>query len=309
MRRDRALILLLPLAAALAVGAHSTNSVLESRVQQAAPTGDVGVLPNGRVLRVLSLGLDRLVADLFWLRTAYYVGDEHSEAAGYPSLARLAELVTDVDPTFRTVYVVMSGAISALQGDPGASISLLEKGIRNVEYWKLHFLLGFSYFIETLEYDRAAEQMQLAAAKGGPSYLALLATRLYANAGDQETAIAFIRARLAEERDEGTRQALTKRYVDLWITRDLERIDAGVRVFRQREGRDPASVQELVQAGLIQSEPRDPRGGPYRIQNGQAVSDVPHDSLELNRPYKPTAADIQAEYEQMRKTQDEGGLK
>ena len=182
-------------------GVHQANRALEARVHDRRPAGDVGPLPDGKALRVLSLGFDRLIADLFWLRTVYYMGDERSDAAGYPAAARLANLVTDIDPYFRTVYVVMSGAVGALQGDPDAAIALLEKGTRHVEYWKLHFILGFNYFMEKLDYASAARHMQLAAEKGGPPYLQLLSARLYAQAGDPETAIAFIRARLQETED------------------------------------------------------------------------------------------------------------
>jgi tetratricopeptide (TPR) repeat protein len=274
---------------------HQINRALEPRVVDATPSGDVGPLPDGTALRVLSLGFDRLVADLFWLRTIYYVGDERSQAAGYPAVGRLANLVTDIDPSFASVYVVMSGAISGLQGDPDGAIALLEKGVQHVDQWKLHFLLGFDYFIEKLDYARAAREMESAARLSAgdaeaPPYLPLLVARLYASAGDRETALAFIQARLREEPEAEMRKALEKRYWDLWVTRDLAAIDAAIAEYQKRTGRAPLVLEELVRGGLLDPEPRDPRGGHYRIEGARAVTDLEYDSLQMHRPYSAARA-------------------
>lgn len=288
LREFRFEIGLLALLCVIGWTVHQSNLGLEKRVEIQRATGDVGSLPDGATLRVLSLGFDRLVADLFWLRTVYYVGDEHSQAAGFPAVDRLADLVTDIDPEFRTVYVVMSGAIGGLKGDPDGAIALLEKGIQHVDYWKLHFLLGFNYFIERLDYGRAAEQIRLAATKeGGPPYLPLLSARLYAQAGDPETALTFIKARLAETTHKETRDALQKRYWDLWITRDLRAIDDAIEAQVQQEGRPPASVADLVSAGRLEREPLDPRGGHYHIEAGRAATDLEYAELKVHPSYPP----------------------
>ena len=290
----------------LGAGTHASNRAVETYVHAEQPDGDVGPLPDGHALRVLSLGFDRLTADLFWLRTVYYMGDERSAAAGYPASARLARLVTDIDPGFRTVYVVMSGAIGALMGDPDAAIALLEKGIQHVEYWKLHFLLGFNYFIERMDYAGAAEQMRLATQKGGPPYLPLLSARLYAQAGDHETAIAFIKARLAQTEHEETRVALEKRYWDLWISRDLTAIDRAIEAYRRAHGAEPANLAALVGAKLLEREPTDPKGGTYRIEGGRAATDLRYARLEVHRAHAPTKRQIERDDELTRQQQDEG---
>jgi tetratricopeptide (TPR) repeat protein len=281
-------LLMAALVCALGTGVYTANRALEARVRAALPAGDVGPLPDGHAVRVLSLGFDRLLADLFWLRAIYYVGDDSSAAAGYPAVDRLAELVTDIDPYFETAYVVMSGALGGLKGDPDAAIALLEKGVQHVSFWRLHFLLGFNYFMERQEYARAARALErayeLGAQDGAPPYLPLLAARLYANGGEPETAFAFVEARLRDERDEATRRALEKRYWDLWITRDLRRIDAAIADHRRRVQREPLRIEELVASGALAAEPRDPRGGPYRIEAGRATTDLSYDRLELYRP-------------------------
>jgi tetratricopeptide (TPR) repeat protein len=278
---------LIALLVALGLGGYLVNQRLEGSREAAKATGDVGPLPDGKALRVLSLGFDRVVADLFWVRTVYYIGDDQSDAVGYPEAARLADFVTDIDPGFRTVYVVMSGAITVLQGDPDAAIELLQKGIRHVEHWKLHFLLGFTYFVEKLDYERAAVEMQTAAEKGGPPYLPLLASRLYADAGDPQTALAFIQARLREESNPDARDALQERYKSLWIARDLVRIDDAIEAYEETRNAMPRSIAELLEAGLLEHEPRDPAGGTYSIEKGRAATAIDYEPLKVNVPYLP----------------------
>lgn len=254
-------------------GTFVTNQRLERAALQRELVGDVGVLPDGPTLRVLSLGFERLVADLFWLRTVYYLGDPASESAGYPAAPRLAELVTDIDPYFTSVYALMSGVLSVLRQAPEESYRLLEKGLRyNDHYWKLHFLQGFTLFFDMREYRRAAEHMTAAYERGGPRYLALLATRLYAAGGAPETGMAFIEARLQQEPTPEIREVLEARYRSLWIERDLARIDSAIAAFRHEQGREPASYAELVDAGYLFPEPLDPAGRRYLIEEGRATT-------------------------------------
>src|SRR5688572_14729990 len=103
LRRIKRELLLAAAIGTLGAGAHWVNLGLEQRIEAAERGLEVAVLPDGKALRVLSLGFDRLVADLFWVRTVYYVGDERTAQMGYPNLDAWAELVTDIDPSFRTV--------------------------------------------------------------------------------------------------------------------------------------------------------------------------------------------------------------
>jgi hypothetical protein len=299
---------LLALLVAIGTAVHAANQSLERRIDVILPTGQIGALPDGRAIRVLSLGFDRLIADLFWLRTVYYVGDERFESAGYPALGRLANLVTDIDPGFRTVYVVMSGAIAALTGNVDGAIELLHKGTEHVDYWKLHFLLGFNYFLEKQDYGSAAEQMRLAASlPGAPPYLPLLSARLYAQSGDPETALIFIRARLEATDHEETRSALEKRYWDLWITRDLRKIDAAAAAYTAHHGMPPSQIASLVSEGLLAAQPLDPRGELYRLENGRAATDLAYEDLVVHRSYGASAGQIADRVREMQQQQEGRG--
>ncbi len=278
---DGALVGLLCLAG---VAIHAANQRLEAQALAASPAGEVGALPDGRVLRVASLGFERVVADLFWLRTVYYVGDDEVTRAGYPDAFRLANLVTDIDPQFASAYVIMNSVLAVLRQRPDESLALLDKGVReNPDHWRLRFLRGFTLFFDLDDHARAADDMRAAFELGGPKYLQLLAARLYAQGGAPETALAFVEARLAEEGEPKARARLLARRRDLLIERDLAAIQRALDAWPHAEKRAPRDVAELVRAGLLAAEPRDPDGGAYEIAGGRAATRLPWKPLEVHR--------------------------
>ena len=276
--------LLLPWLVVVGWGVHASNRFLEARAVEQVADGKVGALPDGNTLRVLSLGFDRVVADLFWIRTTYYIGDPVSSNAGWPSAERLAQLVTDIDPHYDSVYVLMASVLNGLRHDPDAAIRLLEKGAAVSKYWRIQFLLGFQYFMEKQDYVRGAEHLERAAALGGPPYLQFLVSRLYSSAGDPTTAMQFIEARLQNEEQPEVRAQLEKRLSDLWINRDLGLIDAAVAHYRESRHREPGSVRALVDAGLLSALPRDPKGGEYFLRDGKAATHLEYEVLKLHMP-------------------------
>jgi tetratricopeptide (TPR) repeat protein len=265
------------------------NRSLEAGQIERASDGSVGALPDGATLGVLSLGFERLVADLFWIRTVYYVGDEYAEQAGWPDAERLAHLVVDIDPQFYSAYVVMGSVLNGLRKDPDAAIRLLQKGAAVSSYWRIHFLLGFQYFMEKGDYQTGARHLERAFALGGPEYLPSLITRLYSQAGDPTTAMQFVAARLQTEETPEIRERLKRRYSDIWINRDLRLIDTAIERFGAEKKRAPKSIGELVEAGLLPGTPRDPEGGAYAIRDGRAHTDLEHEVLKLHNPRGETS--------------------
>jgi hypothetical protein len=282
-------LILLPLLLAAAWTVDATNHWLEARQVSKSADGDIRVLPDGNVVRVLSLGFERTVADLFWIRTAAYIGDSAAADAKWPAAERLANLVTDVDPYFDTPYVVMASVLNGMKHDPDAAIRVLEKGTKTTKYWRIHFLLAFQYFMEKQDYVRGAQCLERAIALGGgPPYLQFLVSRLYSNAGDPTTAMQFIAARLKNEEDPNMRAQLEERLSDIWVNRDLGLIDAAIASYGSKhKGAVPKNIRALVDAGLLPALPRDPKGGEYSIEDGRAHPNIPYTRLNLNNPRPP----------------------
>jgi hypothetical protein len=135
--------------------------------------------------------------------------------------------------------------------------------------------------LETGELDRRVE-LALEHFESS-SALALLAARLYAEAGAPETAMAFLEARLRGEQSVAVRRRLEARYHDLWVPRDLARIDAALAEFERERGRPAGSIDRLVDSGLLIPEPRDRAGEAYFIEEGRAATRFDHETLRIYR--------------------------
>jgi hypothetical protein len=105
-----------------------------------------------------------------------------------------------LDPEFDSAYQTGGIILSVLGNSPDKSNRLLMKGLQpNPDAWQIPFYIGFNYFFYLEDYRNAAVYMDRASGlPGRPQYLPKLASRLYIQAGDPDTALEFL-DRMARE--------------------------------------------------------------------------------------------------------------
>ena len=119
--------------------------------------------------------------------------------------------------------------------------------------------------------------MRAARLPDGPSYLPGLATRMAAEAGNPDTALAFLEARLTDTQDPEMREVLAYRMKEVIIERDLRILESAVEAYRTQHGTLPATFTDLVVAGALPILPQEPFGGDYRLDRKTgAVSSSTH---------------------------------
>ncbi|MBZ4422721.1 hypothetical protein K8638_40420 [Myxococcus sp. RHST-1-4] len=229
------------------------------------------MLPRLEVVRAVGAPIHHLVTDYFWIQTIQAVG-KASTRHEYRDIYDYADMVTELDPKFRQVYV-FAGVAIPFTGRNGKwfnteeSTRLLEKGLRNFpDYVYLRIILAYNLSTFHQQYERAAKILEEASKlPDAPEYLPGLATRLHAQAGNFDAGLELARS-LAESSDEPeTRELFERRVMELELERELSRVDAAVQAYRQREGRLPSGVQALVDAGDLPRLPEDPLGGVIQL--------------------------------------------
>ena len=126
-------------------------------------------LSSGKTIKRLSLGLEGLTAQVYWIRTIQYFGGKLIDSGkplssmmsadiDMPMLGPLLEIVVTLDPHHMPAY--RFGAIFLPERDVPAAISLLEKGTReNPTEWRLYQDLAYIYWQQgnsARKEDRAA---------------------------------------------------------------------------------------------------------------------------------------------------------
>ena len=228
------------------------------------------LLPRHEVLNLVSAGMRTLAADYYWLQTIQQVG-RASNAAEYRDVYAYANLSTDLDPWFKSVYHFASVAIPFNKGretwvNTGESSTLIRKGLeRYPDDYQLQFLLSHN-----LMYYEAAGRilLRLSATPNAPRFLGHLATRVLAQAGDFDLAMDFATGMRDGATDPEARAFFERRILQLQSERVLQTIDAATARFQHREGRLPKGVGELVEANDLPVQPADPLGGSLFIDDG-----------------------------------------
>jgi tetratricopeptide (TPR) repeat protein len=175
------------------------------------------------------------------------------------------DVITTLDPLFVRVYEAGGIALVTLVSLPEESNRLLEKGIRyNPEVWDLPFYLGFNYYFDLHDDQKAAEYIAEAARlPGAPDFLAGFAVRLYASARTPQDAIDFLAQMYTKTEDETVKRVLERRLKEVVVERDLQLLEEAIRRYREGNKRPPQHLDDLVGPGLLRTLPREPFGGQY----------------------------------------------
>jgi tetratricopeptide (TPR) repeat protein len=224
-------------------------------------------LPKGEYLKPALLGYHHLGADILWLRLVQVIGKKRNSADEYEWMYHALDVLTTLDPQYAYAYYAGGVTLGDLANRPDLSIRLLEKGVKaNPEVWNIPFLLGYNYYFLVGDPAKGAEYiMKAASLPDGPAYLPGLATRMAAEAGNPDTALAFLEARLTDTHDPEMREVLANRMKEVIIERDLRLLESAVDAYRTQYRILPATITDLVVTGALPILPQEPFGGDYRL--------------------------------------------
>lgn len=245
-----------------------------ARVRLAAPvehtqTAAPVYLPKAEYLRPMSLGFANVLADILWFRAISYFGGHYRGDRVYPWLAHMCDLVTDLDPRAEHVYRFAGVILAWEAGEADQGIRILEKGIRTFpDSWMMHYWLGFNYYFFKSDFKQAAFYLGRAAQlPGAHPNAARLAALLYKEEYGAETASEFLREMERNTDDPQMQEVVQRHLLEAQLTEAIEQLTQAVNVYRERFAHFPEGIQDLVDAGMLTSVPRDPFGGEYRVDS------------------------------------------
>lgn len=264
------------------------NQIELERDRVASKIEELGSLPEGKYLKPAVLGYPHLAADILWLRTIQVIGKRGTTPQEYEWIYHAMDVLTTLDPQYDYAFQVGGIVLTELANRPDLSSRLLEKGLdSNPTIWQIPFYLGYNNYYYLHDDAKAAEYMTRAAQlPGRPAYLPLLATRLYAEAGNPEVALNFLGEMWRQTQDEHVKAQLETRIKELIIERDLRMLEDAIGRFRTTTGHLPVTLKDLVGRGTLAAVPHEPFGGEYRYDSrtGEVTSSTHPDRLRVQRP-------------------------
>jgi hypothetical protein len=270
----------------LALGALSAAAAgLRARADRLRPPAvetqlEVPPFPS-ELTQPFSFGFSSVLADAMFLEAIQVFGGRRQNqtlADGAPDdrrLYRLLDYATDLDPKFRGAYrfagySMPRNTLDSRVANAFETEQILQRGVRErPDDWQIAFVLGYVQAFHLGETQQAATTLAHAARlAGAPAYLGFLANRLAVQGGDLDAAEAMARTMAEQASEEKTKAEWEARLVDLQMERQIRAIEARVKRFRDRTGRDPTSLRELVRTGDLPAVPEEPHGKEYVIENG-----------------------------------------
>jgi len=226
---------------------------------------DLLYMPNGKYLKAVSLGHAPLVADFVYLWAIQYYSD-YDRGDRYRYVEHVfGDVIAELDPGYIDPYWLGALILSTEAQDVEGGLRLLDRGFeKNPSAWILPFLAGWECD-RVGQFDRAAAYFDKAArAPGAPPDLFRLKAGMTARTGNLREAIARWEDVLDDPRnDDGARAIATRQIRTLTVRADVQDLDGAIAVYRERNGRPPRGLEDLVRDGIMRTLPQDPDGAPY----------------------------------------------
>lgn len=228
------------------------------------PGGSIIYLPSGKALRFAALGYTSLAADLIFLWAIQFFSNT-AVPGRFRYVDHVFSVIAELDPRFIDPYEI--GALIAIAdaGDPTAAFAILDRGLaKNPDEWLFPYEAGHLAQLSLKDYELARRYYQkVMDIPGSPE----IAKRLYANAAYKEMNYEMAWESWLEvyrtARDEKIRKFAENHLYQVKATVDKIALFEAAQKFKERAGRFPRSLEELVRAGLVREIPKDYDGGDY----------------------------------------------
>jgi tetratricopeptide (TPR) repeat protein len=251
-------------------------------------------ISSGKVIHLLSMGQDALLADIYWTRVVQYYGARlRDHKSDFHLLAPLLNITATLDPQLKVVYTFGSIFLAEPSpwgpDDPQKAIDLLRRGITAMpDDWRLYHQLGFIYYWNLQDYGKAAAAYQEGAKNPhADDWMRVMAAAIHLKGGDRDTSL-FLWQKIYDSTGDVTIRANALVHINgLHAVKDMEAIEQTARKFRDLNGRWPDSIEELVSTRLLARVPKDPDGYAYRILPGGKVGLDPKSTVRLDYDRAP----------------------
>jgi tetratricopeptide (TPR) repeat protein len=222
-------------------------------------------MSSGKTIKKMSLGLDALAADIYWIRTVQYFGRKLIDSGKPLSsaatkdlrmdlLAPMLNIVVTLDPQHVPAY--RFGAMFLPERDLPAAIALVEKGVsENPNAWRLYQDLGYIYWQagnssspqeQADNYGKSAEWYEKGAnVAGAPWWMHDIAGVMKIKGGSREAARAVYEAYLTSD-DQNVRGQAVERLKQLRALDEIDAINALLARYKEQTGACPSDLRVLA---------------------------------------------------------------
>lgn len=234
--------------------AHGAHRQADARRHEVDVDMALLYLPNGPTLKLASLGFHEPLADLLWFRTVLLFGERWGtdpNGSWGPWVRGMVEAVVHLDPSWRTPYFY-GGMFLRVMEDADGSDAIFRAAIDAIPHDAFFpFALGMNAFLLRKDTAEAARWLAVAARRpNAPPWYAAAAASFLSDANQRATAIRFLEEERASTTDPDIQKTLDTKLQELRHDEWADRLEQARTTYKERQGVDIQSVDDLARAGL-----------------------------------------------------------
>jgi len=228
---------------------------------------EIRIAPEKEISDLLSLDHRGFLADMYFIQV-----NLHSGSLMWKPLEikfdsdwsyAMMDVITDLDPKYYVAYLFTGMGLIHRFDDVKRARPIIEKGMGVFpDSWELPFWIGYDHYVYLEDHETASTYLWQAFQKpdAPKRFLSMMLSALK-KSGDYEKAFIAMQVLLNEAKDEKLKMIYAKKLIQL---KNLAVLQKAAQIYRERHGRFPTDLNELVTSGLIEKLPEDPFGSDYQ---------------------------------------------
>jgi tetratricopeptide (TPR) repeat protein len=256
-------LLVLILLAALA-GLAGLKAATDGIARQKLPGASIIYIPSGKFLKYATFGYRSLAADVIYLWAIQYYSTPTIDDR-FDHLDHIFAIINELDPRYQDPYEV--GALIAVQEahNVEAAFAILDRGAaNNPDQWVYAFNAGHIALMTLKDYPLAEKYFaRCMKIPGAPEFVERLRANAIFKKGDLKTSWETWLDIYKRAPDERTKRIASNHLYNVKATVDRTALEGELARFRERTGRFPSDLGELVRTGLLREVPKDLDGKDY----------------------------------------------
>jgi len=265
-------LLVLALAGALA-GLVTFKGLTDRVVRKKVPGSSIIYIPSGKFLKFAAFGFRPLAADLIYLWAVQYFSTPTIDDR-FQHLDHIFAIINELDPRYQDPYEV--GALIAVQEerDVQAAFAILDRGAaNNPDQWIYPFEAGHVALMTLKDYPLAEKYFtQCMKIPGAPDFVERLRANAIFKKGDLRTSWETWLDIFKQAPDERTKKIASNHLYNVKAAIDRAALGDAAAKYRERFGRFPANLEELVRTGFLREVPKDLDGKDYLYDPGTGLA-------------------------------------
>ncbi len=228
------------------------------------PGASIIYIPSGKYLKYTTFGYSSLLADLIYLWAIQYY-TTYTVVNRFEHLDHIFSVISELDPHYLDPYEI--GAMIAIYEarDINLAYKILDRGLeKNPDQWIFPFQAAHYAQMISRDYALAREYYKKTMEiEGAPT----ITKRLYASAAykiaDYQTAWDTWLDVFNNAEDERVKKIADNHLYQVKSAMDIQAIHETIEKYKQRYGRNPANLSQLVRSGILNILPQDRDGKDY----------------------------------------------